>query len=157
MPLMKEEYQIFLLCIYHKLYYRWDTVINKDIQEFFEKALKIYSENVSKLKGVMEQEDIVKKLYEFKLEAMMIFNQIFNFNQDTFNNSEYLARYNERKRNLEAEISKCESKVIDRNMSETYELCREILNNSYEIIQEKLKNKVYTSKTCDEYLKDHEK
>lgn len=105
----------------------------------------------------MEQEDIVRRLYDFKLEAMMRFNSIFNFNQDTFNNSQYLAKFNEKKRALESEISKCESKLMDKNLQISSQVCFKLLEESYKELNEKITKNHYNVKRCDEYLKDHER
>jgi len=105
----------------------------------------------------MELEEVVRRLYDFKLETMMRFNEIFNFDQDTFSNSQYLAKYNEKKRVLEAEISKLESKVMDKNLNKSSLYCENLLQESYKVIDEKISSSYYNLKTCDEYLKDQEK
>ncbi len=138
-------------------FYRLDHVINNDIQEFYEKALKAYINKIDTLNTVIEQEEIVRRLYDFKLEAMLRFNQIFNFDQDSFNNTQYLAKYNEKKRALESEIAKCESKVIDKNLKKSSYECSKLLEESFKHFDEKILNSYYNVKTCDEYLKDHEK
>lgn len=132
----------------------WDTIINKDIQEFYDKAFLNYQKNISSITEVMEQEVLIKNLYEYKLDAMMIFNKIFNFNQDTFNNSEYLSRYNENRWKLQEEISKTEAKIVDQNFNKSSVLCQDILKNAYNPIAEKLSYNYYSPKTCDEYIKE---
>jgi hypothetical protein len=134
----------------------WDIIIKKDVDEFYSHALKIFNENVSKINEAMEQEDIVKQLYQFKLESMMLYNQIFNFNQDTFNNSEYMSWYNNSKRNLEVEIAEIESKVFDHNLNKSFILCQKFIQHYYGKIKERLNNNYYNSKNCDEYIKDFE-
>lgn len=134
-----------------------DNLINNDIQEFYEKALKTYFNKIETLNAVMEQEEIVRKLYDFKLEAMLRYNQIFNFDQDSFNNTQYLAKYNEKKRILESEILKCESKIIEKNSKDSSLDCSKLLEESYKSLNEKISKSYYNVKTCDEYLKDHER
>ncbi len=132
-------------------------MINNDVHEFYEKAIKSYLNRLETLTNVMEQEEMVRRLYDFKLEAIMRFNQILNFDQDIFNNSQYLAKYNEKKRALESEISKCESKVMDKNQKISSQVCSKLLEESYKELNEKIAQSYYNVKTCDEYLKDHEK
>ena len=109
------------------------------------------------LTHVMEQEEIVRRLYDFKLEAMMRFNEIFSFDQDTFSNSQYLAKYNEKKRVLESEISKLELKAMEKNLKKSSLYCTNLLHESYKVIDEKISSNYYNIKSCDEYLKDQEK
>ena len=57
----------------------WDVIIDKDIVDFYQKAFKSYTININNLKEVKEQDELIKMLYEFKLEAMMLYNKIFRF------------------------------------------------------------------------------
>jgi hypothetical protein len=134
----------------------FNAVIENDIQHFYDSALKLYTTNIESLSVVMESEEIIKRLYEYKLEAIMKYNTIFNFDQDTFNNSEYFAKYKEKKRLLESEISKYESKIIDKNYNESYNMCEKLLEDSYKEIESKINEGNYNWKTYEEYLKDHE-
>ncbi len=80
---------------------------------------------------MLEQDELVKKLYEIKLESMMLFNKIFTLNQDTFNNSEYLSWYNSEKRKLEEEINKLEARQLEINVNNSISLCENLLTTSY--------------------------
>lgn len=112
-------------------YLSWDTIINKDIKEYYERGLNLYQENISSFYGVIEQEEIIKKIYEFKTESMNTFNTIFTFNQDTFNNSEYLSWYNNSKRNLDAEITKHDTELISDNETKSAQMCKTLVEDSY--------------------------
>jgi hypothetical protein len=155
---------------------RFDNLIFKDIEDFYKKALVYYEnhylsildnnnqginengKNIGQItSGVYEQEELIKKLFNIKLESMTIFNKIFNFNQDTFNNSQYMVKYNEYKRNLETEFSKYEGIALEKNKGKCSERCNELLKICYEGIYEKSKDNKYSSTNCEEYLKDHEK
>jgi Zn-finger protein len=105
---------------------------------------------------VQEQEDLIKALYLFKLEALTNYNKIYNFNQDTFNNSQYLAWYNENKRQLESQISSKEARLLEGNIKESEIMCQNLLVEGYETIKSRIEKNYYSSKTCDEYLRDHE-
>jgi hypothetical protein len=132
-------------------------LINKDIEDFYHRALTEYEKKLATLNDVMEQEEIVKHLYEFKFEAMMKYNKIFNFNQDAFSNSQYLAKYNEYKRKIEEDISNYETKIIDFNQKESTDKCQDLIKNSFQNINEKLNTFKYSAINCDEYLNDHKK
>jgi hypothetical protein len=86
---------------------------------------------LSAINEVNEQDEVIRKIYCFKLEAIMNYNRIFILNQDTFNNSEYLSWYNNSKRNLESEIAKYETNIIDKNLTKSYEHCMNLLNDYY--------------------------
>ena len=85
----------------------------------------------------------------------MIYNSIFYFNQDTFNNSTYLSWYNENKRKLEGEISKYESKFLDGNVKESSRKCNEIKDENFSTLKKKIEADYFNSNNCDEYLKLH--
>jgi hypothetical protein len=135
----------------------WDNLIQKDLKFYFDQAVDNYTKSVENLPQVIEQEDLVKRLYEYKLETITKFNQIFTFNQDILNNSEYLSKYNEARRNLDSEIIKHESKLVDRNLNRSSEYCQELLKKHFQIIEEKTSKNYYGSKTSEEYVKDYER
>ena len=105
----------------------------------------------------MEQDELIKHLYEFKLDAMMIFNKLLNLNQDTFNNTSYLSLFNNSLRNLESEISRRESKVCDDNYNRSVKLCESQVLECFEGIKDKMNNGYYNLKTTEEYIKNFEK
>lgn len=87
----------------------------------------------------------------------MIFNKVFNLNQDTFNNTTYSSLFNNSLRNLESEISKRESKICEDNYNRSVELCETQVLRCYETIKDKMNNGYYNLKTTEEYIKDFEK
>ncbi len=112
---------------------------------------------INNLSGVVqEQEDLIKALYLLKLEALTNYNKIYNFNQDTFNNSQYLAWYNENKRQLESEISSKQANLLEANINLSEIMCQNLLEEEYQTIKNRVEKNYYSSKTCDEYLRDHE-
>ena len=116
-----------------------------------------YSNNLEKLDDVVEQDELIKSLYEYKLQAMMIFNKLFNLNQDTFNNTTYSSLFNSYLRNLESEISKKEKKICDDNFNKSLNLCEKQIQIYFEGIKTKLINGFYNLKTTEEFIKDFEK
>lgn len=109
----------------------WDSIINKDINEYYERGLKLYTDNISSLNTVTESEEIIQKVFAFKMEAMNTFNQIFALNQDTFNNSEYLSWYNNAKRNLDNEIAKYDIEVTSENDLKSSQMCMSLVQDNY--------------------------
>ncbi len=87
----------------------------------------------------------------------MIFNKLFNLNQDTFNNTTYSAMFNSYLRNLESEILKKESKICDDNYNRSLKLCGNQIQKCFENIKTKMNNGYYNIKTTEEYIKDFEK
>lgn len=112
---------------------------------------------MEKFTDVVEQDELIKYLYDYKLEAMMIFNKVFNLNQDTFNNTIYSSMFNNSLRNLESEISKRESKICDDNYNNSVKLCASQVQKCFEGIKDKMNNRYYNLKTTEEYIKDFEK
>lgn len=88
---------------------------------------------------------------------MMIFNKVFNLNQDTFNNTTYSSLFNNSLRNLESEISKRESKICDDNYNRSIKLCESEVQKCFEGIKDKMNDGYYNLKTTEEYIRDFEK
>jgi hypothetical protein len=135
---------------------RWDNLITKDINEFYEKALNSYKNNLSKIESIMEGDELIKTLFEHKMDAILIYNKLFYFNQDTFNNSQYLAWYNDYKRKLESEIANIETKISDKNMEASSQHCQILIIEGYKTIKDKIQQNFYTSSHLDDYTQDHE-
>jgi len=112
---------------------------------------------LEKLTDVFEQDELIKLLYEFKLDALIIFNKLFNLNQDTFNNTTYSSLFNSFLRNLESEISQRESKICDENSNKSLKICEVQVQKCFETMKKKLSNDFYNLKTTEEYIKDFEK
>lgn len=135
----------------------WDNIIKKDIEYYYNRALNSYKNNLDKFNDVVEQDELIKYLYEYKLEAMMIFNKLFNLNQDTFNNTTYSSMFNSSLRNLESEISKKESKICDDNYNRSLKLCESQIKKCFENIKNKINDGYYNMKTTEDYIRDFEK
>ena len=49
----------------------WDSVINKDVKDYYDKAINFYKHKTGKLnKQIYEQEDLIKYLYDYKLDSL---------------------------------------------------------------------------------------
>ena len=111
--------------------FRWDQVINKDIESFYKKALINYKIKVSELKDCMEQDELIKNLYvkitklykELRFLSMAIYNKCEQLNPEIISNVSYNHVYGKSRRSLEDEFTKEESNIIDRNLAN----CRKYL------------------------------
>jgi hypothetical protein len=104
----------------------------------------------------MEGDELIRKLFDLKIEATMVYNQLFYFNQDTFNNSQYFSWYNDYKRKLESEIANIETKLSDKNMEASSHHCHTLILEGYKSIKDKIQQNFYTSSHLEEYIQDHE-
>jgi hypothetical protein len=134
----------------------WDSVIQKDIKDYFEKALNHYKLKTSnKTKKVYEQYDLVKMLYEHKLESLMIYNKLLQVNADTFTNFSYLNLFNENKILLEEEITKLEEKFSLNNLESSSNVNKDIVKNEFKDINKKTYDNFYSSKLVKEFNEDY--
>lgn len=134
----------------------WDSVINKDIKDYYEKALIKFKTSTKKLsENIFEQEDIIKYIYDYKLDSLMIYNKLFQLNQDTFSNFHYLDMFNQNKDKLEHEMSKFEEIIVKTNLEKSNTLCRELLKNEFKEIDKKMYDGFYTSKVIDDFIQDY--
>jgi hypothetical protein len=108
-----------------------NLVINQEIKDHYENALNTYRTKVEAITRVLEQDELIKLLYEYKLEALMNYNKIFNNFADTFNNPLYLSWYNTTKKDLEQKISKSEDRQLESNIIKSEQLCQRLLSESY--------------------------
>lgn len=93
---------------------------------------------------------IYQRIYEIELEAIKTYTNIFSFNQDCFNNFEYISWYENSNRKLESEFIKKSDQVIKDCESNAYKLNREILENSYHSLEQSSKDvRIYHSALCE--------
>lgn len=134
----------------------WNKLIQNDIEEFKTEALNSYNRNILNLKDVLEEEELIKTLYNFKLDSMNKFNDIYKINVDTFNNSEYLSWFNDAKREIEQNIEEQEEKKMNLNLEDSNRQNKELLEDTYKDIQNKINENYYNSSNVNEYLQDYE-
>jgi hypothetical protein len=109
----------------------WDSVIKKDILDYYEKALWKYKTNVTKLASNLEQEEITRSIYTYKYEAYIGYTKVYNFNQESFQNKKYLTIYEEYKAKLYKEMTIIEEKSIQANSDKCSVMCKDLLNTLY--------------------------
>lgn len=133
----------------------WDSVIQKDIKDYYEKAMLAYKYKTSKMNDqIYEQEEIIKYLYDYKLESFMIYNKLIQLNSDTFSNPSYLNQFHDNRKKLEAEINKLEEKIAQNNIEKTTDLCKTTLKVEYKDINTKMFDMYYTMKLVNEFNED---
>lgn len=135
----------------------WDSVIHKDIKDYYEKSIFNYKSKMKKLENqIYEQEDLIKYINMYKLESHMIFDKVYYMNSDVYQDSVYLKLFKETKTDLEKELKKIENKFLINNTNKTTNICRDKIKNEFKEINKKFFDNFYTSKLLDEYAKDFE-
>ncbi len=134
----------------------WDSVIEKDIKDYYEKAVCNFKQKTKFLESKLyEQEDLYKHIFEYKLESLMIYNKIYYQSTDVFADPNYNRVFLEVKSKLDREITKIEEKLINNNLDKTNNRCRELIKGEFKEINKKLFNENYTSKLfIEEYTNE---
>lgn len=134
----------------------WDSVINKDIKDYYDKALLKYKSNIKKMnEKVMEQEDLLEYIYDYKLEACILYSKLLHLNEDTFSNEKYMILYIENKNKLEKEMTATEEVVVKTNFEKSKTLCNDTIKSEFKMIDKKLFDKYYTTKLIPELCQDY--
>jgi hypothetical protein len=108
-----------------------ENQLTQELNEYYESALETYKTKVESITRILEQDELIKLLYDHKLEAIMNFNKVFNNHQETLSNTTNLNSYNKSKKLLEIEIEKFESRQLESNMHKSDQLCQKLLSESY--------------------------
>ena len=123
------------------------------IQNF---CVNYYANEIKKINGVDDEDNLIAKIYNSKIKGIEIFNEIYNLNIDTFNNPEYKTWYTRTKNDLEKKFSETETQKLQENANNSMQQCQQLLAKHYSIINQKISSGQYTSNNTDEYLKDYE-
>lgn len=106
-------------------YIRWDQVVTKDIESFQRKAIINYKSKVQQLKSPLDQEELIKNLYDIRYDSLLIFNKCEQLNPEITSNSSYNSIFGNAKRKLLDDFSSEESNIIDKNLA----TCRKYINS----------------------------
>jgi len=128
----------------------WDQVVEKDIDSYLKKAMINFKNRTSELKGCMEQEELIKLLYDYRYSSMLLFNKCEQLNPDITTNSAYNHKYGTARRTLEDEILKEESNIVDRNLANCKKLCEEVLKAEYKELEKNVMNHYYNTNRLEE-------
>ena len=84
----------------------FNNLINNDLQIYKQKALIYFTNEIGKINNVENDDNLIAKIYQCKINSMEIFNEVFNLNIDTFNNPEYKSWYTKTKNELKNNLWK---------------------------------------------------
>ena len=128
----------------------FENLIKNDLDIFKNDALSYYLTEMKKLDQIENEEYLIPKIYQIKIDSIEIFNHIYNLNHDLFNNYQYKHMYNKVKSELENQ------KLLE-NLEKSEKFCNELLNELYEEINKKMLEGKYNGNNTGEYMKDYEK
>ena len=134
----------------------FNNLINNDLQIFKQRAINYYTNEIGKMNNVENEDILIEKIYQSKINAVEKFNEVYNLNIDTFNNPEYKTWYTKAKNDLEKKFMEIENQKLQDNSNKSMQLCQQLLNKHYSIINQKISSGQYTGNNTDEYLKDYE-
>ena len=84
----------------------FNNLINNDLLIYKQKGLNFYTGEIGKINNVENDDILIGKIYQSKINAMEKFNEVYNLNIDTFNNPEYKTWYTKAKNDLEKNLWK---------------------------------------------------
>ena len=134
----------------------FNNLINNDLLIYKQKGLNFYTDEIGKINNVENDDILIGKIYQSKINAMEKFNEVYNLNIDTFNNPEYKTWYTKAKNDLEKKFMEIENQKLQENANNSMQLCQQLLTKHYSIINQKISSGQYTGNNTDEYLKDYE-
>ncbi len=137
----------------------FNNLINNDLETYKNKALNYFNTEMTKLDQIENEESLIPKIYQIKIDSFEIFNHVNSLILDLLDNpdySEYKTTYNNIKKELEKKFTSQENLKLLKNIQKSELICNKLLNKHYEIINQKIINKKYKSNNTDEYLNDYE-
>ena len=134
----------------------FNNLVNNDLLIYKQKGLNFFNNEIGKITNVENDDTLIEKIYQSKINAMEKFNEVYNLNIDTFNNPEYKTWYTRAKNDLEKKFMEIETQKLQQNANGSMQLCQQLLNKHYAIINQKISSGQYTGNNTDEYLKDYE-
>ena len=137
----------------------WDSIIEKDINDSYSKAILYYKSQTAKLNvsqnkvyGITE---LLKKLYKIQYQSFGIYNELMRTNADTFNHKNYSKMFYEMKKKLTTQINQMHNKILEQNASNSQTQCQNTLVDKYHLIEDKLYNNIYKVKTLTDLGEDY--
>jgi hypothetical protein len=112
----------------------WDSVINKDINEYYKKSIDKFKKEINNLKEIYEQDYLTKILLDIKMDSTLIYNKFLNLNSETFTNERYLKMYQTNKDKLEEETNKIQNKFLNDNIEKSKRYTQEVAKKEYKEI-----------------------
>ena len=134
-------------------------LINNDLEVYKNEALNYFNSEMIKLDQIENEEKLIPKIYQIKIDSFEKFNNINYLIHDIFNKPEYKNYknlYNNIKSELENKFTEQENLKILKNLQKSELNCNELLNKFYENINQKIMNGKYNGSNIDEYINDYE-
>ena len=136
----------------------WDSVIEKDINDNFQKAINYYKEKINSIKitqsNVYNQSDVLKKLLKFQFDSLEIYDSIIQLNADTFKHNNYKKLFDENKQKLQNQINSTQNKILEQNSTNSNSFCTNTITESFHPMENKLYNNSYKPNAKDEITED---
>ena len=136
----------------------WDSVIEKDINDNFQKAINYYKEKINSIKitqsNVYNQSDLLKKLLKFQFDSLEIYDSIIQLNADTFKHNNYKKLFDENKQKLQNQINSTQNKILEQNSTNSNSFCTNTITESFHPMENKLYNNSYKPNAKDEITED---
>ena len=137
----------------------WDSIIEKDINDAYSKAVLYYKSQTAKLNvsqnKVYGATELLKKLYKIQYQSFGIYNELMRTNADTFNHKNYSKMFYEMKKKLATQINQMHNKILEQNASNSQTQCQNTLVDKYHLIEDKLYNNIYKVKTLTDLGEDY--
>jgi len=137
----------------------FNNLINNDLEVYKKEALSYFYSEIGKLEKIENEENLIAKIYQIKIDSMEKFNFINFLIQNLKNRPEYKdykTLYNKVKSELDTKFTEQENLKILKNLQNGELNCNELLNKYYEKINQKIVNRKYNLNSTNEYLKDYE-
>lgn len=119
----------------------WDKVVMDDINNYKEKSLFGFKESIKKMldadrikseeNRLKEKDELMKCLYDFKLEAEMKYKKLLNINQEILITRNYFDCFTRNGQVLETETEKIIQKTLMDNSDKCDLYCNKILRENY--------------------------
>jgi hypothetical protein len=137
----------------------FNNLINNDLETFKNKALNYFNTEMSKLDQIENEESLIPKIYQIKIDSIEMFTHVNALILDLISMpeySEYKTKYNNIKAELEKKFTTQENLKLLKNIQKSELACNELLNKYYEKINQKIINRKYNGNNTDEFMKDYE-
>ena len=121
--------------------------------------MNYFNSEIQKLDQIENEENLIPKIYQIKLDSMEKFSQINYLINNLLNkpeNVDYKTSYMNTISELEKKFTEQENLKILKNLKKSEQVCNELLNKHYETINRKIINGEYNNNNTDEYIKDYE-
>ena len=138
----------------------WDAIIEKDIANAYDKAISFYKSATSKLNvsstNKYNNTTLLRKLYSIQYESISLYNALMlTNNSDTLQHKQYNKLYSDAKAKLVEQVNAIHAKLVEQNDNYNKPSYKNVLNEKYHKVEQKLFNNKYTMKNLSELNEDY--